>query len=207
MSKTVAFDLGTLFIDEAMFDSRKTWRRAGFTVLDPAKETEVMVASHPSAPGVLFKKYADDVSRKEQNKNYEARLEGARRLCAFIEAEALAHVVVPEKRLHELPRTFGKDPRVLIVDRLDVVGYDESVRRYHDIAEPMLRDLLAVLVRFRGLDSNAKNVQFTADGKIAFIDLENWNRPDRKTVRLKSIGRYLSKDRRKLAEKILGDLE
>lgn len=204
----MAFDpttlpLDGLFTDPAMFDSRKTWRRAGFEVLDPAKDTECMVAAHRSAPGYLFKKYADNVSQRAQIANYEARIEGAARLAELIRRQALQHVVVPRKHLHELPRSKSG---VLVVERLDIVGTDESERRYHNIAEHVLRELLRVLVELPGLDSNSKNVQFTRDGKIAFVDLENWGRKDRAEVRLKSIGRYLAKDRRKLAWKIVDEL-
>lgn len=201
-----SLDLDGLFAATAMFDSRRAWRRTGFFVLDPAKDTECMVAGHPSAPGYLFKKYADDVSSQEQSSNYEARIKGSEKLAALIRREDLQHVVVPRKYLHELPRSFGKSSRVLIVERLDIVGRDESERRYRDVAEPVLRDLLRVLVKFPGLDSNSKNVQFTHEGKIAFIDLENWKRPDRKTVQLKSIGQYLSKEKLKLARKILDEI-
>jgi len=201
-----SLDLGALFVDPDMFDSRRAWRRAGFDVFDPAKDTECMVAAHPSAPGCLFKKYADDVSRREQAANYEARIEGARRLADLIRRQDLQHVVVPEKHLHDLPRSFGKSSWVLVVERLDVVGPGESERSYRRITEEILRDLLRVLVAFPGLDSNSKNVQFTRAGQIAFVDLENWRRRDRRQVQLKSIGSYLSKDGRKQARKILDDL-
>jgi hypothetical protein len=211
----VAFDpkilrvngLDAIFTDPGMFHSRKAWRRADFDVLDPAKDTECMVAAHPSAPGYLFKKYADDVPQKEQSDNYAARIEGSRRLAKFIRDQHLMHVVVPDKHLYELPNSFGKGSELLVVERLDVVGRKKSEDRYEDISEDVLRDLLRVLVEFPGLDSNSKNVQFTKAGKIAFVDLENWNRPDRKEVRLKSISSYLSKDRRKLARRILDELD
>ena len=202
-----SLDLGALFVDPGMFDARRAWRRAGFDVLDPAKDTECMVAAHPSAPGYLFKKYTDDVSQKEQNGNYAARIEGAARLAGFVRREGLQHVVSPKKRLHELPKSFGKSSCVLVVERLDVVGSDASERRYRDVADDVLRDLLRVLVAFPGLDSNSKNIQFTHGGKIAFVDLENWDHPDRDEVRLKSIGNYLSKDRLKLARRILDELD
>ena len=164
-----------------------------------------MVASHPSAPGYLFKKYADDISQKEQSANYEARIAGASRLAELIRRERLQHVLVPRKHLHDLPRSFG-EPRVLVVERLDIVGRDESERHYYDVADGVLRELLRVLVAFPGLDSNSKNIQFTRTGKIAFVDLENWGRKDRDEVRLKSIGSYLSKDKRKIARTILDEL-
>ncbi|HSX22550.1 MAG TPA: hypothetical protein VLE97_07240 [Gaiellaceae bacterium] len=203
-----ALPLETLFTDPSMFDSRKAWRRAGFDVFDPSKDTEVMVAAHPSAPGYLFKKYTDDVSTTEQRNNYAARIEGAGRLRRFIEREQLANIVVPHKYLHELPKEiFGKKSLLLVVERLNLVGRDASEDRYKNITEPVLRELLRVIVKFRGLDSNSKNIQFTEGGKIAFIDLENWDQADRKATWLKSIGTYLSKDRRTLATKILAELK
>ncbi len=196
--------LDALFVDPRMFRSRAAWSAAGFTVLDPAKPTECMVAAHPSAPGYLFKKYTDDVSTKEQNKNYEARIEGAAKLARFIEKKRLQHVVVPGKHLHDLPRSFDKSSRILVVDRLDVFGPDESVLRYRSITEPVLRDLLRVIAKFEGLDSNAKNIPFTRDGRIAFVDLENWDR--RKKNRLK-FGSYLPEERLQLARRIFEELK
>lgn len=198
--------LDRLFTDPGMFASRKTWARAGFDVLNPAKDIECMVAAHASAPGYLFKKYTDAVSNSEQCDNYDARIEGAERVTKLIHKESLKHIVVAQKYIHELPRDFGKRARVLVVERLDVVGTDESERRYKHIADDVLRELLIVLVRYRGLDSNSKNVQFTREGKIAFVDLENWRRAYRKPVHLKSISSYMAKDRLALAHKILGDL-
>ena len=198
--------LDGLFTDPNMFDSRRAWRRAGFEVLDPAKDTECMVASHRSAPGCLFKKYTDDISQKEQIANYAARIEGATRLAELIRRQSLQHVIVPRKHLHVLPQGFSKSAHILVVERLDVIGPKTSESRYHDIADVVLHELLRVLVAFPGLDSNSKNVQFTHSGKIAFIDLENWTRKGRNKVRLKSIGRYLSKDRYKRACKILDEL-
>ena len=201
-----SLDLDGLFADPDMFDSHKAWRRSGFDVLDPAKDTECMVAAHRSAPGYLFKKYTDDVSQQDQRANFDARIEGARRVAELIRRESLQHVVVPKKHLHDLsPKIFGKSC-ILVVERIDLVGREASERRYRDIPDGVLRDLLRVLVELPGLDSNSKNVQFTREGKIAFIDLENWGRKDRDTVTLKSIGNYLSKDRRKLASKILDEL-
>ena len=201
-----SLDLDAWFVDPDMFRSRKAWHRAGFDILNPAKNTECMVAAHPSAPGYLFKKYPDDFrSQREQRENFSARVEGSERLARLITKRDLKHIVAPRKHVHVLPRSFGKDTQVLIVERLDILGTEKTEACFHDIAEPVLRELILVLVRYRGLDSNSKNVQFTTDGKIAFIDLENWQRAYRKEVRLRSISTYMSKRGRKLAEKILGE--
>lgn len=202
-----SLNLNAWFTDPAMFRSRKAWRRAGFDVLDAQKDTECMVAAHPSAPGYLFKKYPDDFrSQREQRENFSARLEGSRRLGRFIDKHGLRHVIAPKKHVHHLPRSFGSNTQVLVVERLDIVGTSKTERCFHDISEPVLRELITVLIAYRGLDSNSKNVQFTRDGRIAFVDLENWQRAYRKEVRLRSIGMYLSKSGRKLAARILDDL-
>jgi hypothetical protein len=199
-----SIDLAALFVDPGMFNSRAAWSAAGFVVVDPGKVTECMAASHPSAPGHLFKKYANDVPQKKQNENYEARIEGAAKLARFIAKKHLHHVVVPGKSLRELPRAFGKSSHLLVVERLDVLGPDESVRRYRDIAEPVLRELLTVIAKFEGLDSNAKNIPFLRDGRIAFVDLENWER--RKKHHLRNIGSYLPEEKLRLAREILDEL-
>jgi hypothetical protein len=205
----MTFDPGSisyraLFVDPRMFDSRAAWSAAGFSIVAPGKVTECMAASHPSAPGYLFKKYANDVPRKKQNENYEARIEGAAKLARFIEKKGLRHIVVPQKSLRELPRTFDKSSRLLVVERLDVLGPDESVLRYRDIADPVLRELLAVIAKFKGLDSNAKNIPFLRDGRIAFVDLENWER--RKKHHLKNIGSYLPEEKLQFARSLLEKL-
>lgn len=199
-----SIDLTAMFVDPRMFDSRAAWSAVGFTVVAPGKVTECMAASHPSAPGYLFKKYANDVPQKKQNENYEARIEGATKLARFITKKSLRYVVVPQKSLRDLPRAFGASSRLLVVERLDVLGPDESVRRYRDISDPVLRELLAVIAKFEGLDSNAKNIPFLRDGRIAFVDLENWER--RKKHRLRNIGSYLPEETLRRARTILDDL-
>lgn len=201
-----SLDLDSLFAEPSMFDSRKAWRRAGFGVFDPAKDVECMVAAHGSAPGYLFKKYPDRVAQTVQRDNFAARAKGAARVAELIRDGQLEHVVVPQKHIHRLPKSFGKDVQVLVVERLDIVGTDASEERYKDIDEGVLRDLLRVLVKYPGLDSNSKNVQFTRAGKIAFVDLENYRRRDRTEVTLKSIGNYLSNEKLKLARKLLREL-
>ena len=202
-----SLDLDAWFVDPEMFQSRKAWGRAGFNILNPAKNTECMVASHPGALDYLFKKYPDAFrSQREQRENFAARVEGSERLARLIQKRDLKHIVAPRKHVHVLPRSFGRDAHILIVERIDIVGTENTEACFHEITEPVLRELISVLIAYRGLDSNSKNVQFTRDGKIAFVDLENWQRAYRKEVRLRSIGTYLSKGGRKLANKLLDEL-
>lgn len=196
-----SIDLRALFRDPSMFDSRAAWTRAGFQVIAGSSPTACMVAAHPSAPGYLFKKFTSAVSRKDQNENYAARIEGARRLAKLIRKKKLRHVVVPKKNLHDLPRDFGKRARILVVERLVVLDHDATALRYRGISEDVLREVLTMISKFRGLDSTILNVPFLHDGRVAFIDLEHWSR--KKRTRLKTIGGYLTAENRALALKLL----
>lgn len=186
-----------------MFDSRRDWADAGFSVLERAHEARIMVARHPDVPGVLFKKYSNAVS-VDQRKNYASRVEGSQRLTAFIREHGLEHVVVPDKRAIDLPVVFdthGEEAQVLVVDQFDLVTPDETRALYGSIDPVVLRELCFVLGTFRGLDSIVDNVTFTTGGKVAFIDTEHWYGGRRRPY-LRYIRNHLSVESRKLAKKM-----
>lgn len=95
-------DIRALFRDADMFDSRQSWSNAGFHVIDRSNNGKIMVASHPSASGLLFKKYTSDSTENDQTQNYKRRIEGAKPLRALCNARRLRHIVVPFKWLLEL---------------------------------------------------------------------------------------------------------
>lgn len=191
-----------------MFDSRHTWGNAGFHVLDRANNGKIMVAAHPSVRGLLFKKYSTDLAQKDQLKNYERRVEGASRLRAFVEKQHLARVVVPRKWLLELPPPLSRKEtsHVLVVEQLDLLNDAQTKVSYQRIDLGLLKELCLVLFHFRGMDSNAKNLPFVADGRIALIDTEHWDRGSSKAY-LHQVGEHMSAERRKIAKKIFHQLD
>jgi hypothetical protein len=193
-----------------MFESADDWADEGFEILR-ASDNKITVASHRSVPGYLFKKYVSSGKREaldDQLENYQTRLEGARRLRGLIDDKKLRHVVVPSKWLRTLPEEFGtrREPaHILIVERLDLLDADESEHAYRRIDESVLRDLCVALYAFRGLDSTAKNLPHTTDGKVAFVDTEHWNRhsdrkKSRQRPRLKYLSAHLSRSSMKFAD-------
>ena len=173
-----------------MFDSAKTWRKGGFEILRESEE-KIIVASHEDARGYLFKKYSSSNSRwsyDEQLEKYQNRIEGARLLREHLEANQIDRIVVPRKWLCTLPDRFnvrrGKPSYIVVVERYDILDRDRSKRRYRKIDEDLLRDLSTILFKFRGLDFTPRNVPFTRDHKIAYIDTEylklNTRKPSRR---------------------------
>jgi hypothetical protein len=199
-----------------MFESADDWADEGFEILR-ASDNKITVASHRSVPGYLFKKYVSSgkrASQEDQLDNYQTRLEGARLLRGLIDDKKLKHVVVPGKWLRTLPEEFGsrREPsHILVVERLDLLDADESEQAYRRIDESVLRDLCVALYAFRGLDSTAKNLPHTTDGKVAFVDTEHWNRhSDRKKSRqrpwLKYLSEHLSRSSMKFANAVRDQL-
>jgi hypothetical protein len=203
-----ALDLGAMFRDTRMFDSRGAWGAAGFTVFNRANNGKIMVAHHSAAPGLLFKKYTSDVSQREQMQNFIRRREGAHRLRAFCDRQRLTRVAVPHKWILELPERFSRKDTayILVVEQLDVTSEDQTKKMYQQIDPDVLADLCAVLHEFRGMDSNTKNLPFLSDGRVAFIDTEHWDRSTSKPY-LDQVGEYMSKEHMKLAKRIFSRLD
>lgn len=181
-----SFDIKKLFVNPDMFDSPDHWRTTGFDVEGKGVMSGIMVASHPSARGCLFKKYSKKIPLKEQLENYRCRVKGADKLREFIAAQQLTRIVVPRKQLHELPPEFSREgvpSFVLVVERLVLLNSAEAKRMYRQLDNEGLRQLCATLLAFRGLDSYVGNAPFTDKGQIAFIDTELWNREKRVPLR------------------------
>ena len=211
-AETFPIDVRLLFVDPDMFESSGAFRKAGFRLVDRSSPDKIMVGAHEAAPGYFFKKYRNARRLDEQLENYQTRIAGARALHTHIAARGLSRVTVPRKWLHELPAAFAQRRKekllpshVLIVDRLQIMDKHATEREYGDIDEQTLRELCVAVARFPGLDSTPKNVPFTEDGRIAFIDTESWA-GHREREPLKYIRAHLSPKRWKQAREIFEEL-
>lgn len=169
-------DLERLFHKKSVFDSTDNLRDLGFEILRESKSEKVVVASHRSAPGFLFKKFLSDVSLswQEQLLVYEKRVNGARSLRDHLDKLRIEKITLPRKWLCELPPQFdrkhGGPSHIVVVERHAILDPEESARRYRRIDEDLLRDLCTILFTFRRVDFTPKNAPFIRDGRISFID-------------------------------------
>jgi hypothetical protein len=194
-------DLPDLFTDRKMFDSYEQFADEGFRLVEHA-EHKIMSGFHKSASGYIFKKYSNDKPGDDQLLNYMFRIEGARRLRAFIAERGFSGVVAPRKWLYELPSSFPE--RYLVVaERFELVSKRSTERSYDDIDQNQMRELATILYYFRGLNSSSTNLPFTEDGRIAFIDTERWHH---EKDYLRKVGDRLPGDRRRLAGDIYNEL-
>lgn len=205
--------LKPLFQDKNMFDSRDLVKEAGFHHIKSQRKG-IMVVTHPNIEGYLIKKFQSSVAQKEQLENYIKRISGARALQEFIKSNHLQHIVVPQKWLYRLPKSFsdketGERTYVLIVEKMDLCSKshncDGNTKKYQDIDEEILREICIVVYNFRGLDSVRENMPFTTQNQVAFIDTEKWeeNRPHY----LGKLRHHLSEKSIQFAEKVFQELE
>lgn len=201
-----------LFIDPDMFKSNECLRLAGFHPCNkPLKP--FMVATHPKLKHYIIKKYRDDVSQHKQLKNYLDRISASRALRKFIQLNHLQHITVPQKWIYKLPKRFSpkinQKSYILIVEKVDICsGADdlngEIAQKYKSMNFDILKELCLVLYYFRGLDSSLRNMPFTRQNQIAFIDTEHWQ--DESRPFLRHVMPYLSPEHQQYALAIYEEL-
>ena len=168
-------NLDKIFHKESLFDSIDKLDQDGFQIVRGSSDDRVTVVGHPSVPGYLFKKFLRNVSHsyEKQLASYERRVRGARALKAHLEAFGVHSIVVPRKWLCQLPSRFssgGNPEYVVVVEKCNFLGHDESKRRYREINKDALKELCTIFFTFKRVDFSSRNMPFTPDGKIAFID-------------------------------------
>jgi hypothetical protein len=198
-----------------MFDGPEELRSGGFDLSDHYGRG-LMVAWHPEISGYIIKKFINTIPVIEQLENYVTRIRGSRTIRQFIEGNHITQIVVPRKWLYLLPEKFfnpetGEPSYLLIAERIDILDTRHTKELYSsEMPRKLLREFVAIITRFRGLDSTIDNMPFTKEHKIAFIDLHKWQqewRPFLKVVRdfmLPNDIKYAKKQYRLLKKKQRG---
>lgn len=168
-------DLDKLFYKDSVLNSTTKLHKAGFHIVRDSLNNRVTVLGHKAVPGYLFKKYLKDVDvpYEKQLASYERRVKGARYLKTHLDELRINSLVVPRKWLCQLPSRFdhgGNPEYVVVVEKFNILDHDRSRKRYRAISEDMLKDLCTIFCTFKRLDFSAKNMPFTPEEKIAFID-------------------------------------
>jgi len=169
--------LEKLFENPSFLESRKSFADAGF-MLHSHNHRGIVIAEHADLPGHLLKVFINDIPHELQLRNLASRVEGAQALQEFSKNENLTRIVVPNKWLFPLKENVSGITHLLIVEKLDIIESSSALQAaYASIDLHLLDELCRIVKKFRGLDSILKNMPYTRDGKIAFIDTEKWKSP------------------------------
>lgn len=204
--------LQDLFKQPKMFVSNHYLKKAGFETLNRDVKP-LMVARHPNLNGYIIKKFKNSVSLEKQKNLFLKRIQGARMMQKFIKINQLQHIVVPRKWLYELPKQFSHGnikSYLLIAEDMDICSGEnardgEIASKYYNLDYDVLKELCLFVYYFRGMDSSLRNMPFTNQNKIAFIDIEHWDDWGREGY-LHFAMKFLSPDRQDFAKQIFKEL-
>lgn len=205
--------LDKLFSKTRVTFNRKSIKEAGFLNNEPREFTSLIVTSHPSFPGYIFKLYLD--IQRFQHRRSEAtfwvsRIEGAAKIRETIARYKLEDFVkVPQKWIYVIP-SHCKAPEgyyqrytILVEEDMGLVSSKDNISLWsNDGLSCSTLDAVYVVLSEVGLADCAKieNIPFSKDGKIAFIDTQTHGKP----VPYKRLNGLLSPEKRNYWKGITG---
>lgn len=167
-----------------------TFKQAGFSILRKQPRSFIIVASHPSLPGILLKLHLDNELRKKKGISgwvwFVKRCEGASKIRKIIKDNQIAYFEVAKKYLYPLPAKFSppvdpnyeRKPVVLVVQDMNIFPSAESANAWKTVfTKQHLNELYTIISLGNGSSYRPDNIPYSRSGKFAFIDTEY---PDRK---------------------------
>lgn len=203
---------------ESIFKKRRvtlsldSLKRGGFSRISQQPFTKMTTAVHDKLPGLFFKIYLDaqkPYKRKPEYDHWQSRIKGSQLIKKFIAKNEWEDTFkVPQKWMYPLPLKPMPTPPfkgvffVLVEEDMDLVPFKENLQMWKSplITEKVL-DRLYTLITSLGLSDciTPKNLPFSKDGKIAFIDTQTYMNFPINTRRLSS---YLTDEARAYWEKL-----
>lgn len=166
-----------------VLQNRISLQKAGFEIIKEGRARRIFVVRHRDLPGYVLKVYVEMQTRVESDwRHYVRRIDGANLIQNTINKYGLQNYFkVPKKWIYPYPQT----PRYLMSRYFALVAedmkllpsVDSKLMWKSEAVTPALLDGLYLLISELGLrDSLAnRNIPFSSDGKVAFIDTEYYN--------------------------------
>ena len=194
--------LDTIFSSSRATFNLGTLKEAGFNKTTPRPFTKLLVTTHPSVPGYVFKLYLD-VQRFHKDKieafYWLLRCQGAENIRKMIVKKRLEHFFkVPRKWIYKLPKTpapaegYYKKSYILVEENMEIFAEKDNYALWSSnfVTCEQLHGLYDIVTEL-GLTDCLKpdNIPFSIDGKIAFIDTQSFD----SKVDIKTLMPFLSK--------------
>lgn len=200
--------LDALFSYDRLLDSTENFIRSGFQIINPTRELKV--ATHPALEGYIIKFYLDTHNnylrflklKLEDDYVSELRLwllrvVGAQRMQSILDQHQYNHIIKVSKAwiypLPVSPAAKGSFPKyfILVESDMNIVDDAENERRYREEMSPELLQAFFTVLKQSGFYDSVyiDNNPFSEDGKIAFVDTEEY---DRKPVPFEELLPYFS---------------
>lgn len=193
--------LDAIFGGSRVIKNQDSLIQAGFKKTKPAEITGLIVTTHPSLPGYIFKIFTDSVKLLKVKTEYELwirRITGANLIREAIFSRSLSSKMkVPHKWIYILPylptnKSYPKST-ILIEEDMDLLSEEANLAfwKSDSITAELLKDLFFI-IKDLGLDDCLRpdNIPFSHDGRLSFVDTESYYS---NKVKFKKLTPYLSK--------------
>lgn len=172
--------LDKLFATQDVLENEATLKRAGFRIKAPSGYSKIFVLKHKKLKKHLIKAFTDDQIKSKDWHTWVRRIQGAKTIEAAIFRHGFEHwFKVPKKWIYQVPRkqeNFEEKNFVLVVE--DMQLFDErgnAIIWYGQefVTKEKLKALYTLAEEEGLIDSlYIKNIPFSVDQKIAFVDTE-----------------------------------
>ncbi len=193
--------LDKIFKKRRVIESRDSLRDAHFRVLSESEDSHMYVLRHKHIDGYIFKVYTDFGIDVDDSKKWLKRIHGAEAVRNHIKANDYdIFFKLPRKWIYPVPVNPAPNPSlkakyfILVEEDMHLVEKKENKKLWDSpvVDKPFL-DALFDLVTTLGMTNATmpKNIPFSEDGKIAFIDTEISNTWP---VQLDQLNKHLSSE-------------
>lgn len=168
--------------------NKETLAKAKFTSIKTQPYTKVTTATHPKLPTLFFKLYFDSqkpYKKREDHKHWLDRVRGAELIRAtLVEKGWQDSFKVPHKWIYPLPKEpappkiYEGVQFILVEENMQILSEEENLAAWKGpLVTKELLDRLYFMIHELGLSDCLipKNIPFSVDNRIAFIDTEKYN--------------------------------
>lgn len=192
--------LDRFFSSFRITEDESSLAQAGFTYTKAKPYSQTVITKHPLFPGYVFKFFTDQQEITDPVHCLFKRILGANAARSAIEMTNSEHLfTVPRKWIYLIPPNASKYPQkecLVIAEEVPLLSYESNIKRWRSNQVSMQTlELLYTILNQAGLSDSIypSNIQFTPEGKIAFIDTECsywWPKPSKFPV----LAEYLSEE-------------
>lgn len=196
--------LDRIFSRTRVLSSLTAMKEAGF-IKPTLLRRGLIVGKHPDLPGYLLKMFLDN-SPKIEWQNWLERINGALIVKAAVDRYNYHDIMkVPNKWIYPLPimplplaGALYPKSFVIVVEDMELIPMSQTVEKYKSgVSKSQLKALFNILYDCKMTDSMLpKNVPFSVDGKIAFVDTEHTGKSPMIKLVIRRFRKYLSSSKK-----------
>ena len=189
--------LDAIFHQSRVTSSIGTFKKAGFSVIPMINKIKV-VGFHETLKGYVVKVFLDTYHYNVKEwKLWIQRIQGARQIQACLDSHGFNDIMkVPKKWIYPLPAqpmaTLLAKNFILVAEDMSPLNEEKTKAKFKSISKRQMEALYIVMKENLLTDCiHIDNIPFSNDGKIAFIDTEQFN-STRHPVRFDRLTPYFS---------------